>query len=117
MRLARDRVGVESRTTGTARDRTGSFRTAHISDRGWATGTHRLCGPRTTASLRLAALILWPLPAATRILYPIARGDNVLRVIDPETGATITDSIFINPPFVSVTGASGLSQHPSKASL
>jgi hypothetical protein len=65
----------------------------------------------------LAALILWPLPAATRTLYPIARGDNALHVIDPATGATIADNLFTKPSFVTVTGGSGLSQYPSKASL
>ncbi len=61
--------------------------------------------------------MLWPLPAAARLLHSIARGDNARRVSDPETGAPIADGIFIKPPFVSVTGGNGLSRHPSEASL
>lgn len=88
-----------------------------MSDGVWGDGAHRLNGPRAAAILLLAAPILWPLPAAAQVLYSIARGDNVLRVIDPATGATIADDFLIEPPGGTVTGGNGLAKHPSKASL
>lgn len=79
--------------------------------------THPLRSPSTAAAvLLLTTLATWPLPAAAKTLYSISRSDNVLRVIDPATGATIAHDFLIELP-LTVSGGNGLALHPNGASL
>ena len=70
------------------------------------------------ASFLVWALILSCLPAAAAAskLYSVPRTGDLLRIINPATGATL-ESLQINLPGETISGCNGLAQHPHTKEL